>query len=198
MAPRKTLKADMTNDGLLPTLQGNPVRTNFYNVSSSRYKVFTLPGVGYFGNYQMAWYNAILTKFGLFIRRVDIFKKNTPARLSLLYIDVDDTFIPAWVIEKLAIIEELRHRRQGKGRLWFSGYLMQLEGEGGVIVRQNSKKRLVKIWWDLTLGPSYNWLCTLPPRHVKFFKNRYLMDCHAAQNNSSANSWNWMENQPKI
>jgi len=34
---------------------------------------------------------------------------------------------------------------------------MQLEGEGGVIVRQSVKKRLMEILWDLNLGPSDNW-----------------------------------------
>ena len=43
------------------------------------------------------------------------------------------------------LIEELRDRREGKGRLRFFGYLMQLEGEGGVIVRQSFKKRLMEI-----------------------------------------------------
>jgi len=55
-------------------------------------------------------------------------------------------------------IEELKDRREGKGRLWFFGYLMQLEGEGGVVVRQSCKKRLLEIWWDLNLGPSDNWI----------------------------------------
>jgi len=39
---------------------------------------------------------------------------------------------------------------------------MQLEGEGGVIVRESFKKGLMEIWWDLNLGLSDNWLCTLP------------------------------------
>jgi len=33
-------------------------------------------------------------------------------------------------------IEELRDRREGKGHHWFFGYLMLVDGEGGVIVRQ--------------------------------------------------------------
>jgi len=37
------------------------------------------------------------------------------------------------------LIEELRYRREGKGRHWFFSYLMQVEGEGGVIVRQSLK-----------------------------------------------------------
>ena len=63
-------------------------------------------------------------------------------------------------------IEELRDRREGKGRLWFFGYLMQLEEEGGVIERQSFKKRNVEIWWDLNLQPSDNWLGTLPLNHI--------------------------------
>ena len=42
-------------------------------------------------------------------------------------------------------IEELSDRREGKGHLRFFGYLMQLEGEGGVIVRQSFRKRLMEI-----------------------------------------------------
>jgi len=38
------------------------------------------------------------------------------------------------------LIEELRDRREGKDRLNFFGSLMQLEGEGGVIVRQSFKE----------------------------------------------------------
>jgi len=51
----------------------------------------------------------------------------------------------ATVGSKLSFIEELRDRREGKGRLLFFCYLRQLEGEGGVIVRQSFKKRLMEI-----------------------------------------------------
>ena len=42
---------------------------------------------------------------------------------------------------------------------------MQLEGEGGFIVRQSFKKRHMEIWWESNLWPSHNWLCTLPLNH---------------------------------
>jgi len=42
-------------------------------------------------------------------------------------------------LSSLWLIEELRDRREGKGRLWFFGYLMQLEGDEGAIVRQSFK-----------------------------------------------------------
>jgi len=67
---------------------------------------------------------------------------------------------------------------------------MQPEGEGGVVVRQSFKKRLMEIWWDLNLGTSDNWFCTLLLDHQDMWRNkildRYLMDCNSAQNNSSA------------
>jgi len=81
-------------------------------------------------------------------------------------------------------IEELRDRREGKGRLWFLGYLMQLEGEGGVIIRQSFKKRHMEIWWELNLWPSDFWLCTLPLDHQYMWEKKnddiYLVDCHSA------------------
>jgi len=77
---------------------------------------------------------------------------------------------------RIESIEELWDRREGKGRLWFFGYLMQLEGEGGVIVRQSFKKRLMEIWWDLNLGLSDNWLCTLPLDHQDMWRKKNLTD----------------------
>jgi len=70
-------------------------------------------------------------------------------------------------------LEELRNRREGKGRHWFFGYLMQLEGERGVIVRQSFKKRLIEIWWDLNLRPSDNWFCTLPLANQDRWKKNF-------------------------
>jgi len=54
---------------------------------------------------------------------------------------------------------------------------MQLEGEGGFIVRLSFKKRIMNIWWDLNLWPGDNWLCTLPLDHqgqCKYFWHTYL------------------------
>jgi len=81
----------------------------------------------------------------------------------------DPDFSPSQIPDP-GSIEELRDRREGKGRLWFFGYLMQLEGEGKVIVRQSFKKRLKEIWWNLKLGPSDNWLCTLPLENQDLWK----------------------------
>jgi len=50
-------------------------------------------------------------------------------------------------------IEELRDRSEGKGRHWFFGYLMQVEEEGGVIVRQS-------LSWDHG-NTGWIWSCTL-------------------------------------
>ena len=43
-----------------------------------------------------------------------------------------------------ASIEELRDRREGKGRHSFFGYMMQVEWEGRFIVRQSFRKKFMK------------------------------------------------------
>ena len=86
-------------------------------------------------------------------------------------------------------IEELGDGGEGKGLLWFFGRLMQLEGEGGVFVRQSFKKSSYKydgIWtWDfqMTGFALYHKTTKTCEKNVL---DRCLMDCNSAQNNSSA------------